>query len=407
MDGKAAQNLWFIGFFRAKGRLRSDDAVTMIYADYNATTPLDPEVRVAMNEALDVSFGNPSSIHSAGQAARRLVDRARAQVAGLIGAAPEEIIFTSGGTEADNLAMLGVAEATAGERKGIVTSAVEHKAVLDPCTFLQTRGHAVTVLPVDGAGRIEIAALEAAARADAALFSVMLANNDTGTIQPLAEVVAAATACGAVVHSDAVQAAGKLSIDVNQLGVSLLSFSSHKIHGPKGAGALYVRRGVRLAPLVHGGRQERTLRPGTENVPAIVGFGKACELARARLDADARRVAELRDHFEKQVLARISGTRINGGSERLPNTSNIAFARLDGEAITINLDMLGMAVSTGAACSSADKTPSHVLLAMGQTAAEARSSVRFSFGRDNTDEEVDRAVLWVAQAVKLLREAQP
>ena len=386
--------------------LASTHAGNMIYADYNATTPLDPEVRAAMNEALDVSFGNPSSIHSAGQAARRLLDTARAQVAGLIGAAPDEIIFTSGGTEADNLAVLGAVAAASGERKGVITSAVEHKAVLDPCAYLHKQGHPVTLLPVDGEGRLDMRALDAAAKP--ALFSVMLANNDTGTIQPVTEVAQAAKACGALVHTDAVQAAGKLPIDVNKLGVSLLSFSSHKIHGPKGAGALYVRRGVRLEPRVHGGRQERMLRPGTENVPAIVGFGKACELARTRLDADARRVAEMRDLFEKHVLARISGTRRNGGlAGRLPNTSNIAFARLEGEAITIHLDMLGMAVSTGAACSSADQTPSHVLLAMGQTMAEARSSVRFSFGRDNTDDEIDRAVNLVVQAVRLLREAQP
>ncbi len=379
----------------------------MIYADYNATTPLDPEVRAAMDEALEVSFGNPSSIHQVGQAARRLVERARAQVAGLIGAAPDEIIFTSGGTEADNLAVLGVAGAAAGERGGIVVSAVEHKAVFDPCTHLKEQGRAVAFLPVDGTGRVQTAAAEAWAKPDVALFSVMLANNDTGTIQPVAEIVRTANACGALVHSDAVQAAGKLPIDVKELGVSLLSFSSHKIHGPKGAGALFVKYGVHLAPRVHGGRQERTLRPGTENVPAIVGFGKACALARARLDADARRVGELRDHFEKQVLARIPGTRINGGTLRLPNTSNIAFAALDGEAITINLDMLGVAVSTGAACASADRTPSHVLVAMGQSSAEARSSVRFSFGRENTDEEIDRAVNLLVQAVKLLREARP
>jgi cysteine desulfurase len=379
----------------------------MIYADYNATTPLDPEVRAAMNEALDVSFGNPSSMHSAGQAARRLVDRARAQVAGLIGAAPDEIIFTSGGTEADNLAVLGVAGAATAERRAIVTSAIEHKAVLDPCAYLRTKGHVVTFLPVDRDGYVDLAALEAAVKTDVALVSLMLANNDTGTIQPVAQAVQTATACGALVHTDAVQAAGKLPIDVNKLGVSLLSFSSHKIHGLKGAGALFARRGVRLAALVHGGRQERTLRPGTENVPAIVGFGKACELARARLESDACRVAELRDRFEKQILARVSGTCINGGGARLPNTSNIAFARLDGEAITINLDMLGMAVSTGAACSSADKTPSHVLLAMGQSAAEARSSVRFSFGRDTADEDIARATNLVVQAVKLLREARP
>jgi cysteine desulfurase len=381
--------------------------VTLIYADYNATTPLDPEVRTAMNEALDVSFGNPSSIHSAGQAARRLVDRARVQVAALLGAAPDEIIFTSGGTEADNLAVLGAAGAAPDERPGIVTCAIEHKAVLDPCAHLQQQGRMVTVLPVDRDGRVELAAVEASANANVGLFSIMLANNDTGTIQPVADIARVVQACGALVHTDAVQAAGKVPIDVKKLGVSLLSFSSHKIHGPKGAGALYVRYGARLAPLVHGGRQERTLRPGTENVPAIVGFGKACELARTRLDADARRVAGLRDHFEKQILARLHGTRINGGSERLPNTSNIAFAGLDGEAITINLDMMGMAVSTGAACSSADKTPSHVLMAMGQTAAEARSSVRFSFGRESADEEIERAVVLVVEAVNLLRQGQP
>ena len=378
----------------------------MIYADYNATTRLDPEVRAAMEEALDAGFGNPSSIHAAGQAARRLVDKARARVARFVGAAPEEIVFTSGGTEADNLAVLGVAGAASGDRPGVVTSAIEHQAVLAPCAFLQKQSRPVTFLPVDGTGRIDLGALEAAAKPDVALVSVMLANNDTGTVQPIAEVVKVATACGAVVHTDAVQAAGKLPVDVNQLGVSLLSFSSHKIHGPKGVGALYLRRGVALAPLVHGGRQERTLRPGTENVPGIVGFGKACELAQARLEADSCRVAELRAHFESQILARIRGARLNGGGARLPNTSNIAFAGLDGEAITINLDLAGMAVSTGAACSSADKTPSHVLVAMGQSAQEARSSVRFSFGRDNTDEEIDRAVILVVQTVNMLREAR-
>jgi len=378
----------------------------VIYADYNATTRLDPEVRAAMEEALDAGFGNPSSIHAAGQAARRLVDKARARVARFVGAAPEEIVFTSGGTEADNLAVLGVAGAASGDRPGVVTSAIEHQAVLAPCAFLQKQSRPVTFLPVDGTGRIDLGALEAAAKPDVALVSVMLANNDTGTVQPIAEVVKVATACGAVVHTDAVQAAGKLPVAVNQLGVSLLSFSSHKIHGPKGVGALYLRRGVALAPLVHGGRQERTLRPGTENVPGIVGFGKACELAQARLEADSCRVAELRAHFESQILARIRGARLNGGGARLPNTSNIAFAGLDGEAITINLDLAGMAVSTGAACSSADKTPSHVLVAMGQSAQEARSSVRFSFGRDNTDEEIDRAVILVVQTVNMLREAR-
>jgi cysteine desulfurase len=380
--------------------------VQPIYADYNATTPLDPEVRAAMAEAFEASYGNPSSIHQAGQAARRLVERARAQAAQLIGAAADEIVFTSGGTEADNLAILGTAEAASGARTSIVTSAIEHKAVLDPCARVQAQGRHVTLLPVDGHGRVDLRALDAAAKPDVALFSVMLANNDTGTVQPIEDVVEAARACGAQVHTDAVQAAGKLPIDVKKLGVSLLSFSSHKLHGPKGVGALFVRYGAKLGARQHGGKQERTLRPGTENVPGIVGFGKACELARARLDADSRRVAELRAHFEASILARISGTRINGGADRLPNTSNIAFDGLDGEAITINLDMLGLYVSTGAACASSDNTPSHVLIAMGQSPGEARSSVRFSFGRETTDEEVDRAAALVEQTVRFLREAR-
>jgi cysteine desulfurase len=380
--------------------------VSQIYADYNATTPLDTEVRAAMDEALGASFGNPSSLHQAGQAARRLVDRARTQVAQLLGAAPDEIVFTSGGTEADNLAVLGVAGAAASGRRGIVTSAVEHKAVLDPCAYLREQGHAVAFLPVDRDGRVEAAALRAAATSEVALISLMLANNDTGTLQPVAEAVAAANTCGALVHTDAVQAAGKLPIDVKQLGVDLLSCSAHKLHGPKGIGALFVRRGVRLVSLAHGGRQERTLRPGTENVPGIVGFGKACELARARLPADSRRVAELRTRFESQVVAAVPGARINGGGLRLPNTANIGFSGLDGEAIVINLDMLGLAASTGAACSTADHAPSHVLLAMGQPKDEARSSVRFSFGRESSDEDIEHAVTLVVRAASILREAR-
>jgi cysteine desulfurase len=380
----------------------------MIYADHNATTPVDPEVRVAVSSALDGDFGNPSSLHRAGQDARRLVERARAQVAGLVGAQPDEILFTSGGTESDNLALLGVARAAGSERNGVVTTTIEHQAVLAPCRYLQDEGFPVAFLPVDGEGRLLVDTLVAAARPNLALLSVMLANNETGTLQPLAEVTRAAVACGAIVHTDAVQAAGKCVVDVNKLGVSLLSFSSHKIGGPKGVGALYVRRGVRLAPLVFGGRQERALRPGTENVPAIVGFGKACELARSRLADDARRLAALRDRFEGQVLARVPGVRVNGGGSdvaRLPNTSNLAFPGLDGEAITINLDMLGLAASNGAACSAVDHAPSHVLLAMGQSEAQARSAVRFSFGRDNTDDEVDRAVEVVVQVVNRLRGA--
>jgi len=380
----------------------------MIYADYNATTPVDPEVRAAMAYALEAGFGNASSLHSAGQEARRLVERARAQAAALIGAQPDEILFTSGGTEADNLAVLGVAENARPDKRVVVTTTVEHQAVLAPCKHLQATGHPVTFLPVDSHGRVSLTALADAAKPEVALFSVMLANNETGTLEPVADVVTVASGCGAPVHTDAVQAAGKLPIDVKSLGVSLLSFSSHKLHGPKGAGALFVRRGVELSPRLHGGRQERGLRPGTENVPAIVGFGKACELAGQRLADDARRVAALRDRFEAQIRSRIPGTRVNGACDaRLPNTSNLAFTGLDGEAVTINLDMLGMAASNGAACSAIDHAPSHVLLAMGQDVSDARSSVRFSFGRDNTDEDIEHAVELVVQVANLLRGARP
>jgi cysteine desulfurase len=379
----------------------------MLYADYNATTPTDPEVRAAMAEALEASFGNPSSLHRAGQEARRLVERARAQVAALIGAEPDEILFCSSGTEADNLAVLGAVAAAEPGRTGVVTSAIEHHAVLEPCALLQRRGRAVTYVGVDREGRLDLDGLTAALGGGVGLVSVMLANNDTGVIQPIEEVARAAAGCGALVHTDAVQAAGKLAIDVGKLPVSLLSLSAHKLHGPKGASALYVRRGVAIAPLLYGGRQERTLRPGTENVPAIVGFGRACELARLRLEADNRHVQALRGRFEAAVQAGVAAVRVNGGgAPRLPNTANLAFAGLDGEALVVNLDLLGMAASRGAACSAADQKPSHVLLAMGQSEPEARASVRFSFGRGTTAEEIDRAVALVGQAVDRVRGAR-
>jgi len=376
----------------------------MIYADYNATTPLYPEVRAAMNEALDVSFGNPSSIHSAGQAARRLVDRARAQVAGLIGAAPDEIIFTSGGTEADNLAVLGVAGAALEGRKGIVTSAVEHKAVLDSCAFLQTKGHAVSVLPVDGDGRVDLAALEAAVKTDVALVSLMLANNDTGTIQPVAEAVRVAKTIP--VHSDAVQAAGKLPIDVKTLGVSLLSFSSHKIHGPKGAGALFVRYGTRLAPLAHGGRQERTLRPGTENVPAIVGMGKAADLCRLVMNDESARITDLRNNLYNGIVNNIDEVNLNGSMEhRLANNLNFSFRYTKAENIILN--MKDVAVSTGAACTSASLKPSHVLKSLGLLDEAIKSSIRMSPGRFTTEVEIEYVIKRIVQTVNKVRSYSP
>lgn len=361
-----------------------------IYLDYNATTPLDPEVRALMAEAL--VFGNPSSMHQVGQEACRWLDRARVEVASLLGAATEDIIFTSGGTEANNLAILGVIRAMGDVKGSIVTSAIEHHSVLGPCERLQSQGRKIITLPVDSTGCLSLAALSAAQDQQVLLYSVMLANNDTGILQPISQVVKAARAQEAWIHTDAVQAVGKIPLDVRALDVDLLSLSAHKIYGPKGVGALYVRRGVKLEPLACGGKQERALRPGTENLLGIIGFGKACALAASRLEVDRVRISSLRELFEKLVKARIEGVHVNGSGERVPTTSNLRFTGIDGEAILIHLDLCGISVSLGSACSSASKKPSHVILAMGQTEAEARSSVRFSFGRETTEEEVMRTV---------------
>ena len=375
-----------------------------IYLDHNATTPIDPEVRAEMDGSLDGSLGNPSSLHAAGQAARRVIDRARERVARLLGAQPDEILFCSGGTEADNLAIVGSLGPRPAAAAHLITSAVEHQAVLNPVRHLERGGASVTVLPVDGEGLLDPAAVASALRAETALVSVMLANNDVGTLQPVAAIAALARARGALLHTDAAQAAGKIRIDVASLGVDLLSLTGHKLHGPQGVGALYVRRGTPLSPLLFGGHQERGLRPGTEPVAAIAGLGKACELAVARLAEDAAHLGELRRSFEAAVVARVAGASVNGRyGPRLPNTCNLSFDGLDGEALAINLDLLGVAVSTGAACSTATREPSHVLLAMGRSPAQARSSIRVSFGRGNTAGEAARAVDLVEQAVQLMR----
>lgn len=376
-----------------------------LYLDYNATTPLAAEVRAAMHAALDATFGNPSSPHALGQQARRLVDDARVELARALAAQPDEIIFTSGGTEADNLAVLGAARAAARAdgRRHVLIGATEHQAVLGPAAELQREGFEVEKLPVDAQGRLALDAAAALLRDDTALVSLMLANNDTGTLQPVAELAPLVHARGALLHSDVVQALGKIAIDVGALGVDLASISAHKIHGPKGVGALYRRRGISLVPLLHGGQQERTIRPGTENVPGIVGFGRACALARAHLADETSRLTALRNRFEAALLARLPGCTVNGeNAPRLPNTSNVAFLGLEGELLAINLDLLGVAVSTGAACSSQSGEPSHVLLAMGQTAEQARSSLRLSLGRETDEETVDRAVEAVVEAVALL-----
>jgi cysteine desulfurase len=374
-----------------------------INLDHNATTTIDSQVRDAVVACLDAVHGNPSSVHAEGQQARRVVDAARAEVARLIHAAHEEILFTAGGTEADNLAILGSAEVLV--RRRVLVSAIEHRAVLEPCRRLERRGWHVVTIPVDAEGRCDPAAVAAALGDDAALVSVMLANNDVGTIQPVAAIAAAAHARGALVHCDAVQAAGRLSIDVAALGVDLLSLSAHKCHGPKGVGALYVRRGTPLAPVLLGGRQERRLRAGTENVPAIAGFGTAARLAAMRLDGDAAQVRGLRDRFESLVLTGLPDACRNGPvDDRLPNTANLGFPGVDAARLVVALDLAGVAASTGAACSAGSDEPSYVLMAMGRDAVAARATIRFSFGRGNTADEVERAAAIVVQAVRRQRE---
>ncbi len=372
-----------------------------IYLDHNATSPVRREVLEAMLPYFSEQFGNASSIHWSGQEARRAVDRARRQVAGLIGARPQELVFCSGGTEADNLAVRGVAAARPGH---VVTSAVEHPAVLETCRALERDGVAVSYAPVDDSGRVDPRDIEWAQNDDTVLVSVMLANNDTGTLQPVEEVAQAARERGAVMHTDAVQAAGKVPLDVDSLGVDLLSLSGHKLGGPKGAGALYVRAGTPLSPLLTGGAHERERRAGTENVPAIVGMGLACELAAQELQRASAHMAALRDRLWQALQAAPApGPWLNGHLEqRLPNTLNIGFSGLDGEALLMNLDLLGVAISTGSACSSGTVEPSHVLTAMGQDTERAGAAVRLSLGPETTEQEVDAASAALLEVVERL-----
>jgi cysteine desulfurase len=361
-----------------------------IYFDHNATSPVDPQVADAMTRVLREEFGNPSSIHAFGQRAKAIVDEARAAVAALVDAEPSEIVFTSGGTEADNLAIRGVAEALeASGRRHLVASAIEHEAVLNTFKALARRGWRTTLLPVDETGLVSPDALAEVLTDDTALVSVMLANNEIGTIQPVATLAALAHARGAVFHTDAVQAIGKIPVSVKALGVDLLSLSGHKFNGPKGVGALWVRRGLRLVAHTTGGRQERNRRAGTENVPGIAGLGVAATLAASKLHSEAQRVGALRDELERGVLARVPGTAVNGAREpRVPNTTNISFEGVEAESLLIALDLEGVAVSTGSACSSGTLEPSHVLRAMGFPPHRTQNSIRFSLGAGNTADEV-------------------
>ena len=370
------------------------------YFDHNATTPIAPEVLETVTECLRETYGNASSIHHFGQAAKQRLEEARRQVAALIGTRPAEVVFTGGGTEADNLAVLGVVRAAKGQRH-VITTPIEHPAVLAACAQLEREGVTVTRLPIGSSGIVNPEDVRRALRPETTLVSVMHANNELGTVQPIAEIARIAREAGVPLHADGVQALGKIPVDVAALGVDLYSMSGHKLYAPKGVGALYVRKGTKLAAVTFGGHHERDRRPGTENVPGIAGFGAAAELA---FRDGSGELAALRDRLERSVLDRIAGAGINGAlTPRTPNTTNIHFDGIDGEALVIALDLRGFAVSTGSACSSGAVTPSHVLTAIGLSAERARSSIRFSLGRSNTVEQVDGLVAALEASVAHLR----
>jgi cysteine desulfurase len=376
--------------------------VKRVYLDHNATTPLAGRVLEAMLPWLRDGYGNPSSLHWFGQQARAALDEARAQVAALVGGQPSEVVFTGSGTESDNAALRGVAAASRDPRRAIVHSALEHHAVVNAAKALGAEGWPVRSVRGGADGRVDLAELDAAVDERTALVSLMLANNETGVLQPVAEAAALAHARGALAHTDAVQAAGKVEVDVKALGVDLLSLSAHKIEGPKGVGALWIRRGTRLEALVRGGSQERNRRAGTENVAGIVGFGVAAALARETLRTKAAGVAVLRDELERRLLA-IPGAEVNGTAARVPNTTNVSFTGVEAESLLLALDLAGIAVSTGAACAAGAVEPSHVLRAMGLGLPRVQSSLRFSLGPGNTAEEIEQAATAVAVAVEKQR----
>jgi cysteine desulfurase len=414
-----------------------------VYLDFNATTPVEPEVLDAMLPYFSKEFGNAASIHTPGQRSRGAVETAREQVAALIGARPQEIVFTSGGTESDNHAIFGLVNPlvsqpfpnldkkdpfpprrlTLSQHRHIITTAIEHEAVLNTCQALEKDGIQVTYLSVDRDGRVDPDAARRAIQtglSDPKIFSrtapppattlitIMHANNELGTVQPLEEIGRIAKAADIYFHTDAVQSAGKIPIDVNALQVDLLSLSGHKLYAPKGIGALYVRGGTRLRQLLYGGHHQRGFRPGTENVAGIVGLGKAAEIARKSLAEDAQRVSALRDRLQQGLLKHVPQSRVNGGAApRTPNTTNLVFPGVEGEALLIALDLKGLAVSTGAACSSGAVEPSHVLTAIGLPPEEARASLRFSLGRHTTSADIDFALNVVPTAVAQLRELSP
>jgi len=379
-----------------------------VYFDHNATTPVAPEVLAAMLPYFSVAYGNASSIHAFGQEARGAVERARSSVAALVGAQASEITFSSGGTESNNQAILGILGNVPAAGRHVITSAIEHVAVLDPCRELAKRGADLTILPVDREGLLNPEDVRRAIRPDTALITLMLANNELGTVEPIEEIGKIAVERGIVFHTDAVQAAGKIPIDVTRLGVHLLSIAAHKFYGPKGVAALYVRKGTQLKPLLYGGHSERDRRPGTEDVAAIAGMGKAAELARINMQEESARLGALRDILEKGLLERVPHSWVNGArAPRTPNTTNMTFPFVEGEAMVIALDLKGIACSTGAACSSGAVEPSHVLTAIGLAAEDARATLRLSLGRQTTREEIDFALETIPAVIERLRQISP
>lgn len=379
-----------------------------VYLDHSATTPVHPEVLEAMLPYYKEKFGNPSSIHEYGRVAKTALEEAREKVAKLFNCSPYEIYFTSGGTESDNLAIKGVAFANKKKGKHIITSSVEHHAVLESCKFLKKEGYEITYLPVDQYGFVDPDDLRKNIKDDTILVSIMHVNNETGTIQPIEELVRIAKEKGVYFHTDAVQSAGKIPIDVGKLPVDLASISGHKIYGPKGVGAIYIRKGTRIIPLSHGGHHERSRRAGTENIPGIVGLGKATEMVLKDMDKHNKHLKNLTETFFKKLKETVKDIQLNGHPEkRIPSTLNISFKGVEGESIILSLDMKGVAVASGSACTSGSLEPSHVLSAMRIEPAVAQSSIRFSFGRENTIDDVDYTLSVLPEIIERLRSMSP
>lgn len=379
-----------------------------VYLDHNATTPTHPEVVKAILPYFKEVFGNASSVHQFGQQARKAIDEAREKIANFIGASPKEIVFTSGGTEANNLALKGVVYANEKKGKHIITSSMEHHAVLNPCKYLEKKGFKVTYLPVDKYGLVDPEEVRKAVTKETILISIIHANNEVGTIEPVTEIGKIAKEIGIYFHTDAAQTVGKIPVNVNELNIDLLSLSGHKIYGPKGIGVLYIRKGTRIQPLIQGGHHELNRRAGTENVPAIVGLGKAIEIAKATMEKESMRLTNLRNKLCSGIGEKIDYVRLNGHpGKRLPNTLNMSFEFVEGESMILNLDLKGIAVSTGSACTSGSLEPSHVLKAMRVDPAVAQGSIRFSLGKDNTEEDIDYVLEVLPEIVSRLRAMSP